>query len=254
VPAPYASENDGRFAVPNRLACACSWLAAALFCASIRPAAAAAGEELALAPDSPRWELEGEARPAEYLGRKCLSISGGGARVKDLDLADGVVDVDVATPARRGFFGIQFRIEGANGEWVYLRQHKSGLPDAMQYTPILNTGLNWQIYNGPGFTGALEIPRDVWFHVRLVIAGAQAKLYVRDMDKPALEMPDLKSGNRHGQIALAGGRRRSLRDRAREIAPLRRRGPLTPITPEQAELMISSSALGPAPRADRHSP
>ena len=119
-------------------------------------------------------------------------------------MRDGVIDVDVATPAIRGFFGIQFRIagDGANAEWVYLRQHKSGLPDAVQYTPVLNTGLNWQIYNGPGFTAAVDIPRDVWFHLRLDVAGAQAKLYVRDMETPALVMNDLKSGVQKGQIAL----------------------------------------------------
>jgi hypothetical protein len=124
--------------------------------------------------------------------------------VKDFEMRDGVVDVDVATPASRGFFGIQFRIanDGANAEWVYLRQHKSGLPDAMQYTPVLNTGLNWQIYNGPGFTGAVDIPRDTWFHLRLEVSGAQAKLFVKDMDKPALSMPDLKSGLQKGQVAF----------------------------------------------------
>jgi hypothetical protein len=113
--------------------------------------------------------------------------------------------VDVATPASRGFFGIQFRIaaDGANAEWVYLRQHKSGLPDALQYTPVLGTGLNWQIYNGPGFTGAVDIPKDVWFHLRLEVSGAQAKLYVKDLDRPALVMNDLKSGVQKGQAALA---------------------------------------------------
>jgi hypothetical protein len=112
--------------------------------------------------------------------------------------------VDVATSAKRGFFGIQFRLDGdgSNGEEVYLRPHKSGLPDAIQYTPILNTGRNWQIYNGPGFTGAVDIPKDVWFHLRLEIVGAQAKLYVQDMDKPALVMNDLKSGLQKGQVAL----------------------------------------------------
>jgi len=73
----------------------------------------------------------------------------------------------------------------------------------MQYTPVLNTGLNWQIYNGPGFTGAVDIPKDSWFHLRLEIAGAQAKFFVKDMEKPALVMPDLKSGVQKGQIALA---------------------------------------------------
>jgi len=157
-----------------------------------------------LPPDSPRWELQGGAKPAEYQGRKCLLLDGGAAAVKDFEMRDAVIDVDVATPAKRGFFGIQFRLanEGANGEWVYLRQHKSGLPDAMQYTPVLNTGANWQIYNGTGFTGAVDIPVDAWFHLRLEVAGAQAKLYVNDMEKPALVMNDLKSGVQKGGLAL----------------------------------------------------
>ena len=162
-------------------------------------------QTLSIPPDSPRWELEGQARATEYQGRKCLYLDGGAATLKDLQLRDGVIDVDIATPAKRGFFGIQFRVtnDGANAEWVYLRQHKSGLPDAVQYTPVLNTGLNWQIYNGPGFTAALDIPKDVWFHLRLAVSGAQAKLYVKDMDKPALVMNDLKSGVQKGLVALA---------------------------------------------------
>ena len=158
-----------------------------------------------VATDSPRWELEGRAAPAEYLGRSCLMLDGGAALLKDPDLRDGVIDVDVATPASRGFFGIQFRIDkdGSNAEWVYLRQHKSGLADAMQYTPVLNTGLNWQIYSGPGFIAPVEIPRDAWFHLRLVVTGAQATFFVHDMDKPALVIDDLKSGMRSGRVALA---------------------------------------------------
>lgn len=161
-------------------------------------------QTLSIPPDSPRWELEQNAKVADYQGRQSLMLDGGAATLKNFEMRDGVIDVDIATPAKRGFFGIQFRIakDGANGEWVYLRQHKSGLPDAMQYTPILNTGANWQIYNGPGFTGAVEIPKDVWFHLRLEVTGAQAKLYVSDMDKPALVMTDLKSGVQKGQVAL----------------------------------------------------
>lgn len=151
-----------------------------------------------------RWDLQGNAKATVYLGRQCLQLDGGAALLKDFELTDGVVDVDVATPATRGFFGIQFRLdnEGANGEFIYLRQHKSGLPDAMQYTPVLNTGLNWQLYSGPGFTGKVDIARDVWFHLRLVVAGAQARLYMKDMNQPALVMSDLKSGLRKGQLAL----------------------------------------------------
>jgi hypothetical protein len=195
-----------------------AWLAAALIgvsfpiaqCASAAKGGSSsslanqASQAISIPPDSPRWDLEGQAKVVEYQGRKCLFLDGGGATLKDFEMRDGVIDVDVATPANRGFFGIQFRIANdADGEWVYLRQHKSGLPDAMQYTPVLNTGLNWQIYNGHGFTGAVDIPKDVWFHLRLEVAGAQAKFYVKDLDKPALVMNDLKSGIQRGQVALA---------------------------------------------------
>jgi hypothetical protein len=162
-------------------------------------------QSLSVPPDSPRWDLQGQAKATNYQGRECLLLDGGAAIVKDFEMRDAIIDMDVATPAIRGFFGVQFRLDkddGANGEFVYLRQHKSGLPDAMQYTPILNTGLNWQIYNGPGFTGAVDIPKGTWFHLRVEVTGAQAKLYVKDMDKPALVMNDLKSGVQKGQLAL----------------------------------------------------
>ena len=159
---------------------------------------------LSVPPDSPRWDLQGEAKPAEYLGRKCLLLNGGAAVLKDFEMRDAVIDVDVATPAIRGFFGFDIRIDPneANYEEIYLRQHKSGLPDAMQYTPVLHTGRNWQIFNGPGFTGAVDIPKSVWFHLRLEVTGAQAKLFVKDMEKPALVMDDLKSGVQKGKVAL----------------------------------------------------
>ena len=161
-------------------------------------------QTLSVPAESPRWDLQQGAKVADYLGRKCLSIDGGAAVLKDFEMRDGVLDVDVATPAKRGFFGFDVRIDkdGANYEEIYLRQHKSGLPDAMQYTPVLNTGRNWQLFNGPGFTGAVDIPRDEWFHIRLEVAGAQARLYVKDMNRPALVMSDLKSGVQKGQVAL----------------------------------------------------
>src|SRR5882762_8969630 len=103
---------------------------------SIAPTASGAYSQtsrtLSVPADSQRWDLQGQAKAAEYQGRKCLFLDGGAAVLKDLEMRDGVVDVDVATPASRGFFGIQFRIanDGANAEWIYLRQHKSGLPNA----------------------------------------------------------------------------------------------------------------------------
>ena len=162
-------------------------------------------QTMAVPPDAARWELEGEAKIVDHQGRRSIRLDGGAATLKDFEMRDAVIDVDVSTPASRGFFGIQFRIadDGKTAEWLYLRQHRSGSPDAMQYTPVLGTGLNWQLYNGPGFTGAVDIPKDTWFHLRLEVAGAQARLFVKDMEKPALVMSDLKSGRQKGQLALA---------------------------------------------------
>src|SRR5260370_22996127 len=155
--------------------------------------------------DSPRWQLEGKAKATEYLGRRCLWLQGGAASLKDFQMSDGVIDVDMAGSGARGFYNILFRTQGdGNGEQVYLRPHKTGLDDAQQYTPILNGAAPWQIYNGPGFTRAVDIPRGVWFHVRLEITGAHAKLYVNDMREPSLVMNDLKSGIRKGGVGLGG--------------------------------------------------
>jgi hypothetical protein len=159
---------------------------------------------LSIPPDSPRWDLEGNAKVTETQGRKCLLLDGGAAVLKDFVMRDAVMDMDVTTTRKRGFMGIQFRVDdkGENGEWVYLRPHKSGFPDAIQYTPIIQHEATWQLYNGPGFTSGLDIPMDQWFHLRLAVAGAQARLYVNDMDKPALVVDDLKSGMQTGQVAL----------------------------------------------------
>jgi hypothetical protein len=65
-------------------------------------------QTLSVPADSPRWELEGETKAAEHQGRKCLLLNGGGASLKDFVMRDGVVDVDVATPASRVVLGFSF--------------------------------------------------------------------------------------------------------------------------------------------------
>jgi hypothetical protein len=75
-----------------------------------------AQQVLSVPSESPRWDLQGQAKATEYQGRKCLLLDGGAAVLKDFEMRDGVVDMEVATPAKRGFFGLQFRLDadGAN--------------------------------------------------------------------------------------------------------------------------------------------
>ena len=180
-------------------------LAVALALAVTCPGSLGAAEAESFPVDSPRWQLGSKAKIADYLGRRCLALEDDRATLKDFEMADGVIDVDMAGTGARGFYNISFRKQSnGDGELVYLRPHKTGLDDAQQYTPMFKGTAPWQIYNGPGFTAAVDIPRDVWFHVRLVIAGAQAKLYVSNMAKPSLVMNDLKSGVRGGGVAFYG--------------------------------------------------
>jgi hypothetical protein len=180
-------------------------VAAALALGVMCPGSRGAAEAESFPIDSPRWQLGPEAKVDGYLGRRCLALEDGIATLKDFEMTDGAIDVDMAGGSARGFYNILFRTQpNGDGEDVYLRPHKSGLDDAQQYTPMFQGPGAWQIYSGPGFTAAVDIPREVWFHVRLVIAGAQAKLYVSNMSVPSLVINDLKSGLRKGGVGFAG--------------------------------------------------
>src|SRR5512147_3155696 len=72
--------------------------AIAVFAAALRVLPGQEPTRLSVPPESPRWELQGQASVGNYRGRSCLSISGGGASVKDFEFHDGIVDVDVITP------------------------------------------------------------------------------------------------------------------------------------------------------------
>src|SRR6266498_5245221 len=164
-----------------------------------------AAEAESFPADSPRWQLGPNTKVTNYLGRHCLALEDEKATLKDFEISDGVIDVDTAGTETRGFYNISFRTQSnGEGELVYLRAHKTGLDDAQQYSPMFKGVGPWQIYNGPGFTAAVDIPRDVWFHVRLAIIGAQAKLYVSNMAVPSLVVNDLKSGMRKGGVGFYG--------------------------------------------------
>src|SRR5260221_11268860 len=76
---------------------------------------------LAVPPDTTRWTLEGQASVQQFLGRTCLHVDGGVAILKDFELHDGVLDVDAATSATRGFFGFLAGLDstGSFGEELY---------------------------------------------------------------------------------------------------------------------------------------
>lgn len=173
-------------------------------------AAAMAGGIQSVPLDPERWETQGpvafetrEGRPAMRLGAPATGKrSGGVANVKGLDFATGVIEFDMLLPDAMEFSGPMFhQPDERTGEFIYFRPHMNGKPDAIQYTPVVNGNLGWQIFSGPGFEAEAVFPVGRWMRVRLDVYPASASVSVDG--KRVLAIPDLKNGLMAGQIGFA---------------------------------------------------
>lgn len=118
--------------------------------------------------------------------------------VKGLDLHQGTLEVDVFANAKRSFAGIIFRKNDHNMEDVYMRTHKSGQPDAVQYTPIYNGESNWQLYKE--YQAQLVFKQSGWNKLKISFKDSIADVYVNDVK--VLTIDELRSGNISGSIGL----------------------------------------------------
>ena len=158
-----------------------------------------------LAPSDPGWSFDptAGARAADHLGRPAIVIGNGRAARRDIKFADGTVEFDLAVSGGRAFAYLQFRmISDGDHEEIYFRPHKNGLPDAVQYAPV-HQGLSaWQFYHGPGGTAPAEFLRNAWTHIKVVIAGSSAAVFVGDVTTPQLVVPRMARPRAEGYIAL----------------------------------------------------
>jgi len=169
----------------------------------LAPAAGAGETPLSF---STGWEIPGKGAAFEsYLGHEALRVGTGRVFYRELALQDGSIDFDIALTSHRAFAYLQFRMASdEEHEEIYFRPHKSELPDALQYTPVFRGVSQWQLFHGPGGTAAVGLPPDEWIHVRLVMRGRQAAVYVGDVDEPQLVVARLGHEPRAGYIALRG--------------------------------------------------
>jgi sugar lactone lactonase YvrE len=163
-------------------------------------AAARDTEDQPVAFDSDAWILA-NADVVEHMGRQSLM---GTAYLKDLELENGVLEVDLSVDGRTSYPGFLFRIQSQEDyERLYIRPHRAGrYPDALQYTPVFNGIAGWQLYSGEGFTAGAQIPLDQWVHLRMEIRGEQARVFIGDSETPALKIDHLKHGLSKGSVAL----------------------------------------------------
>jgi len=156
-----------------------------------------------LAPTDPQWALDPGARAAEHLGRPAIVIGNGRALRRDVKFTDGTLEFDLAVTGARAFAYVQFRMRSdQDHEEIYFRPHKDGLPDAIQYAPVHQGVSAWQFYHGPGGTAPAEFGRNVWTHIRIVIAGEKAAVFVGGATVPQLVVPRMARAPAEGYIAL----------------------------------------------------
>jgi hypothetical protein len=121
------------------------------------------------------------------------------------------IDADVSFSTEGDFVGIAFRVQSEDEyELFFFRKGASGSNQALQYTPGFLGANAWQIYNVPTYAGAGELPpADQWLHVKVVVTGLEAKLFLNNAAEPSLVIPDLKQGYSTGSIGFLGavGRR-----------------------------------------------
>lgn len=164
---------------------------------------AAQAETRALDFKDPAWQLKGDARVETVDGRPALVLGSGFAYRRDVQLGDGTIELEMRVTGDRSFAYVLFRMQtDQDYEELYFRPHKSRLPDAIQYGPVYQGLTNWKLYHGPGATGFAAFPARAWIHVRLVLRGEQAAVFVGDVREPQLVVPRLARGAAAGYLAL----------------------------------------------------
>jgi hypothetical protein len=156
--------------------------------------------------------------PAIKLEIDSKGISDGFATIKGSRFHNGTINLDVAgAPAQgapegaRGFIGIYFRIlaDGAHWENIYVRPTNGRADDQLrrnhstQYTSFPDWPWERLRKDTPGvYESYADMVAGEWTHMRVVVHGTDASLYVGGAEQPCLLVHDLKLGDVEGAVAL----------------------------------------------------
>ncbi|MGE0552642.1 MAG: hypothetical protein AB7R55_04345 [Gemmatimonadales bacterium] len=153
--------------------------------------------------DDQRCQVQGDVERVERRGRRAFRLSTGVATRRDVAFQDGTVEFDLEMSGERSFVYLRIRMASDREyEELDLRPHKGSLPDAIQYAPVYRGVSGWQLYHGAGFTAAAPMPTGGWVHVRLVVRGDRAALFLDGAAEPAMVVPRLARPSRSGQLSI----------------------------------------------------
>ncbi len=152
------------------------------------------------------WSLDPRsAKVDQYLGRRAIFLRGQSPPAfANLDFVDGTIEFDIAPMPGGNFAGLVFRYANpSEHENVYLRLHKSGSFDAMQYAPrIFTTAGIWQLTRE--FMSPVTYRADQWLHVRAEVSGSRLEIFVGDSAKPTVVVPRMRGVTSAGRIGFWG--------------------------------------------------
>ncbi len=156
--------------------------------------------------------------PAIKLTIDSKGISDGFAVIKGSRFHNGTIDLDVAgAPAAnaqegaRGFIGIYFHIlaDGEHWENIYVRPTNGRADDQLrrnhttQYTSFPDWPWERLRKDTPGvYESYADMVAGEWTHLRVIVRGTNASLYVGGAEQPCLLVHDLKLGDVEGAVAL----------------------------------------------------
>jgi hypothetical protein len=119
-------------------------------------------------------DLEIRAAQAEVVtwqGREALRLENGLALVPGHRATEASMEVLIGAD-EPAYPGIGFRVADVlNYELAYAVPHVSGQWDALQYDPVFHRSNTWQVYHGPSYQGATQVPTGRWFRLRVDFQG-----------------------------------------------------------------------------------
>ncbi len=174
--------------------------------------------------DVSRLELKhARAEASRYKGSAAIKMEGsaqddGRALIKGSRFHNGTISLDVAgavakgaAEGARGFIGVDFRIQadGAHWENIYVRPTNGRASDQLrrnhstQYTSFPDWPWERLRKETPGmYESYADMVAGEWTHLRIVVRGIDASLYVGSAEQPCLLVHDLKLGDVEGGVAL----------------------------------------------------
>jgi hypothetical protein len=142
----------------------------------------------------------GQAEVVSWQGREALRLEGGLVLIPDHQLADISIEVLIGADGP-AYPGIAARVaDVVNYELAYAVPHTSGQWDALQYDPVFHGSNTWQIYHGPSYQRATQVPTGRWFRFRADFFGTRAAFSV-DGQSP-LVVERLARPTRAGPLGL----------------------------------------------------